>query len=140
MSTQPLSIRFDRSVRERLHDQARRQGLKPSAMAQRLVDEGLRMNDHPGVVFRDGPTGRRAGLAAGPDVWEVVSVLEQQDHRGEAAVHAVVDAMGLSERQVRAAIAYCAAHEPEVRRRIEDNERAAGDAQAAWEAQQRLLA
>jgi len=30
------------------------------------------MMEHPGVLFRTGPTGRRAGLAAGPDVWEVV--------------------------------------------------------------------
>lgn len=28
--------------------------------------------EHPGIVFRPGPTGRRAGLAGGPDVWEVV--------------------------------------------------------------------
>jgi uncharacterized protein DUF5615 len=28
--------------------------------------------ERPGVIFRTGPTGRRADLAAGPDVWEVV--------------------------------------------------------------------
>lgn len=33
------------------------------------------MEAHPGIVFRDGPSGRRAGLAAGPDVWEVVGLL-----------------------------------------------------------------
>ena len=30
------------------------------------------MEDHPGIAFRDGPTGRRAALAAGPDIWEGV--------------------------------------------------------------------
>lgn len=29
------------------------------------------MDDHPGIVFSDQPTGRRAGLAVGPDGWEV---------------------------------------------------------------------
>lgn len=137
---QPLSIRFERAVRERLQQRARTSGMSPSALAQRFVDEGLRMTEHPGIVFRDGPTGRRAGLATGPDVWEVISALQHQDERGEKAVRAVVEATGLSDRQVWAAIGYFAAHEDEIRRRIEDNRRAAEDAEAAWEAQQRLLA
>src|SRR6185437_9845048 len=41
-------------------------GEATSGLVVRLVDEGIRMAEHPGVVFRDGPTGRRAGLAAGP--------------------------------------------------------------------------
>ncbi len=114
--------------------------MSPSALAQQLVDEGLRMIAHPGIVFRDGPTGRRAGLAMGPDVWEVISVLQRQEQRGEPALQALAEATGLSERQVGAAVAYFAAHEHEIHRRIEDNERAAKDAATAWEAQQRLLA
>lgn len=27
------------------------------------------MDEHPGIVFRSGPAGRRAGLAGGPDIW-----------------------------------------------------------------------
>ncbi len=135
-----MSIRFERGVRERLQERARTSGTSPSGLAQRLVDEGLRMSEHPGIVFRDGPTGRRAGLASGPDVWEVISVLQQQEQRGDAAVHAVIDAMGLSDRQVRGAIGYFVAHEQEIRRRVEDNHKAAREAAASWEAQQRLLA
>lgn len=37
--------------------------------------EGLDTLHHPGIVYRDGPTGRRAALAMGPDVWEIVSAL-----------------------------------------------------------------
>ena len=40
-----------------------------SSIGERQIDEGLRMEAHPGIVFRNGPSGRRAGLAAGPDVW-----------------------------------------------------------------------
>ena len=43
------------------------------------------MDDHPGIVFRDGPTGRRAGLAAGPAVWEVIDGLEPSA-RGELEI------------------------------------------------------
>jgi hypothetical protein len=38
-------------------------GEAKSRTAERLIDEGLRMEDHPGIVFRDGPAGRRAALA-----------------------------------------------------------------------------
>jgi hypothetical protein len=38
-----------------------------SALAERLIDEGLRLEAHLRVTFRDGPTGRRAALINGPD-------------------------------------------------------------------------
>ncbi len=34
------------------------------------------MEEHPGIAFRDGPVGRRAALAGGPDVWEVIETLQ----------------------------------------------------------------
>src|SRR5215469_8166139 len=39
---------------------------------RRYAEEGVRRDEHPLITFRDGPTGRRAGLVGGPDVWEVV--------------------------------------------------------------------
>jgi len=35
------------------------------------------MADHPGVIFKDGPSGRRAALSYGPDVWEVIKFLRE---------------------------------------------------------------
>jgi hypothetical protein len=35
------------------------------------------MADHPGILVKDGPTGRRAALAYGPDVWEVIKVVRE---------------------------------------------------------------
>lgn len=32
--------------------------------------------EHPGIVFRPGPMGRRAGLIGGPDVWEAVRAVK----------------------------------------------------------------
>ena len=79
----PLSIRFDPVLLERLRRRARTvPGATASALAQRLVDEGLRTAEHPGIIFKDGPTGRRAALAGGPDVWEIVNVLRELDERG----------------------------------------------------------
>lgn len=65
----PLSIRFDAALLDRLRRRAARfPGATPSGLAQRLVDEGLRQAEFPGVVFKDGPSGRRAAPALGPDV------------------------------------------------------------------------
>jgi predicted nucleic acid-binding protein len=39
------------------------------------VREGLACAAHPGIVFKPGPSGRRAALAGGPDVWEIAAAL-----------------------------------------------------------------
>lgn len=38
---------------------------------------GARGNEHPMVTLRDGPTGRRAELLGGPDVWEVATWIDE---------------------------------------------------------------
>src|SRR5664279_5957331 len=103
----PMSIRFDAKLLERLRRRARSTpGSTPSGLAQRLVDEGLRMADHPGVVFKDGPSGRRAALAFGPDVWEIVKVLREIDERGAATLAAAADLLALPEAKVGVAMHY----------------------------------
>lgn len=140
MSRSPLSIRFDQLLLERLRRRASAQETTPSGLAQRLVDEGLRSQEHPGIVFRDGPSGRRAGLAAGPDVWEVVAALRYSSARGEDAVTATAGEMGLSVRQVQTALDYYGSYSQEIDEQVAENERAAEDAYVAWQARQRLLA
>jgi hypothetical protein len=39
-------------------------GMPLSAAANRLVAEALRMAEHPAIIFRSGPTGRRAAWPA----------------------------------------------------------------------------
>lgn len=139
--TTPLSIRFDARLLERLRRRAQTSpGSTPSGLAQRLVDEGLRMADHPGVVFKDGPSGRRAALAFGPDVWEVVKVLREVDERGPSAVTAAADVLALPEAKVRVAMHYYAAYSDEIDAEIRDADDASAAAEAAWQAEQRLLA
>lgn len=41
---------------------------------------------HPRSTFEDGPSGRRAVIVGGPDVWELTSFIEQVDARGDHAV------------------------------------------------------
>lgn len=135
-----LSIRFKRpGAIERLRRRAITRGESISALGERLIDEGLRMDAHPGIVFRDGPSGRRAGLAAGPDVSEVASLL--RDLRGvlEKRVARTADQLALSPAQVRTASRYYAEFTAEIDAEIQVNLEAADHELAAWEAERRLL-
>jgi hypothetical protein len=113
-----VSVRLDDRLSERIRLRARAAGETLSDRLRRYAEEGLRRDEHPLVVFRDGPTGRRAGLAGGPDVWEVAMWVE--DLKGEAdPVSAVVLESGLARAMVEAALRYAAAYPEEVAARIE---------------------
>lgn len=112
---------MDRATLDRLEARARLRNERKSRTAERLIDEGLRMEDHPGVVFRDGPTGRRAALAIGPDVWEVIDTIKNSGLRGDEAVAAAAEWGNLSPVQVRAAVAYYAEYPAEIDDRIQVN-------------------
>lgn len=134
-----VSVRFPAVVVHRLREVAAAGSESVSGLAQRLVDEGLRMANHPGIVFRSGPSGRRAALAAGPDIWEVVALIRSLDQRGDEAVREATRWLALSERQVRIALGYYGEFPQEVDGEIEANERAAERARRSLEAQQQLL-
>lgn len=137
----PLSIRFDPVILERLRRlTSGSPGATASGLAQRLVDEGLRQTEHPGVVFKDGPSGRRAALALGPDVAEVIRALREVDERGEAAVQAVAELLALTPSRVRTAVRYYSSYEQAVDAEIAESEAASLAAERAWQTEQRLLA
>lgn len=64
------------------------------------------MMEHPGIVFRDGPTGRRAALVSGPDIWEVVGGVRGVRDDGELST--VASDLGLTRPQLDAALRYYA--------------------------------
>lgn len=124
----------------RLERGAHRRGEAKSRTAERLIDEGLRMEDHPGIVFRDGPAGRRAALGAGPDVWEVIETLKGTGLQGEAAIVATAEWGAIAPGQVRLALRYYADFQAEVEERIALNREEAVRRQAAWERERAALA
>src|SRR5687767_9047700 len=99
-----MSVRLTEVVARRLRRRAKVTSESASGLAGRLVDEGLRMESFPGIVFRLGPSGRRAALARGPDVWEVVSRLRSLDARGDHAIGEAAKWMALGEDQIRLAL------------------------------------
>jgi hypothetical protein len=135
----PFSIRMSEQTLLRLDMGARRRGEAKSRTAERLIDEGLRMEDHPSVLFRDGPSGRRAALAGGPDVWEVIETLHGTGLKGEQAIAATADWGDLSHAQVHAAVRYYADFRAEIEERIALNREEAARQHAAWERAQDAL-
>lgn len=139
--TTPVSIRFEPGLLARLRRQAAAStGANTSALAQRLVDEGLRMVDHPGIIFKDGPTGRRAALAYGPDVWEVVKFLREVDERGPAALAAAADVFALDANRIATAISYYGDYREEIDTEIDTADQASLRAEQAWSVQRDLIA
>jgi hypothetical protein len=139
--TSPLSIRFDPDLLARLRRRASAvTGASTSALAQRLIDEGLRMADHPGVIFKDGPSGRRAAVAYGPDVWEVVKFVREVDERGPAALDAAAEVFAVDVSRISTAVNYYADYADEIDAEISDAEEASARAEEAWRVQRRLIA
>ena len=134
MATVPFSARLDRSLVVRLRAQSVQEGITASQLAERFIEEGVRAAELPGIVFRPGPTGRRAGLRGGPDVWEIVRDVQAARAAGAAdPVAAVVASTDLTEDQVRLALAYHGRYPGGVDRRIAqavELERALADAAA----------
>jgi uncharacterized protein (DUF433 family) len=123
----------------RLDIGARRRGEAKARTAERLIDEGLRMEDHSGIVFRDGPSGRRAALAGGPDVWEVIETLKGSGLTGEQAVAATAEWGVLTHAQVHAAVRYYADFRDEIDERIAHNSEEADRQRTAWVRAQEAL-
>jgi hypothetical protein len=139
--TTPLSIRFAPSLLARLRQRANAMpGASAAGLAQRLIDEGLRMADHPGVIFKDGPSGRRAALAYGPDVWEVIKFLREVDERGPAAIDAAAEVFAVDAGRVGTAINYYGDYPDEIDAEIAEADEASARAEAAWRIQQQLIA
>jgi len=69
------------------------------------------------ITFRDGPTGRRAGVIGGPDVWEIVMWIGVGPV--EDAAEELISDRSITRAQVDAALAYCAAYPEEIQARID---------------------
>jgi hypothetical protein len=136
----PVSIRFrSAEVAEQLKAEAGARHVSSSALAEELIEEGLRTRRHPLIVFRDGATGRRAGLVGGPDVWEVIGGLVGGDVPTEDRLDRAVEVFGLSARQVEAALDYYADFTDEIDGELAANVAAVDEAETAWRRRQGLL-
>jgi hypothetical protein len=113
-----VSVRLDDALAGRLRLRARAAGETLSDRLRRYAEEGTRHDEHPQITFRDGPTGRRAGLLGGPDVWEVAMWLEDLAAEPDPLA-ALLEDSTLTQSQIEAAMRYRVAYPEEIAARIE---------------------
>ena len=125
MPTPATSLRIPEETREVIESSARRSGRDFSSVANEMLAEAVKMRRIPGVLFADSPLGRVAQVAGtGLAVWEIVRTyreLAEDWARLQTAYH------WLTERQLRAALAYSVAYPDEIQRRLAAEEESSAD-------------
>lgn len=120
MPTVQKSIRIHEKTLKEIEQIARDTGKEFSVVANELLDEAVKMQRCPGIVFTEGTTGRRARISGtGIEVWEVIATYKGVDedvNRLKKAYH------WLSELQLRSAIVYYKTYPEEIDLLIKQNE------------------
>lgn len=137
--TASTSFRISDAARRRLASRAAHEGTSATALLDRLILEGVDLLDYPGIVFRGPAHDRRAALAAGPDVWEIILRLRELGGSQEERIITLSDESGLHPRLIRIAVDYAAEHADETRRRIERNQASAKRSRRTSEQREFLL-
>ena len=119
----PTSFRLPEELLERLEQEAAASGTSTTSLVASLLSEGITTRRFAGVVYRNGPTGRRAALVGGPDVWEVIRDVRHARGRGDKRLAKVAATTGLTLPQVRLAVDFYTVNPEEVDHRIEADER-----------------
>lgn len=68
----PVSVRLPNSTEAKVRRIAAIEHRSFADTVKLLTEEAIKQREFPEIVFADGPTGRRASLRNGPDVWEVL--------------------------------------------------------------------
>lgn len=110
-------IRVPEELQLAIEREMERRGIREwSTMVVELLEEAVRSRRAPGIVFVDGPTGRRPVVAgSGLEVWEVVSTWKEVG-RNYDRLRTAYDWM--TEPQLRAAVSYYELYGDEVDARL----------------------
>ena len=134
-----LSVRVDDDLLQRLEDECRRSGQSRSALAKQLLEEGLRMQRHPGIVFRPGATGRRPALAGGPAVWVVARIFREWEGPPGEMTPFITENLAITAQQVSVAAGYYAEYRDEIDDWLDRLDEEADRAKAEWMRQRAIL-
>ena len=94
MATTPITTRLPEWMDREIRAYWKRHGEKPSSGDRRVIEEWWVTENLPRLEFRDGVSGRRVGVRAGPDVWEVVLVAREYHHDIERVEAHAITAIG----------------------------------------------
>jgi hypothetical protein len=134
------SFRISDTAKTMLASRAAREGMTATALLDQLIIEGIDQLDYPGITFRGRTHDRRAALAAGPDVWEIVARLQELDGSEEQRISQLSAESELHPRNIRIALDYAADHPDEVQERIRRNRAMAEQSRKTAQQREALLA
>jgi hypothetical protein len=127
----PLSLRFKEDTLQRLYFQAKLAGVPPRTLAQRMVEEAIRMTEHPLIDFTDNGPVRRAFLrGTGIEVWEMIDIVKAHDGDIAAAAESTDKPIGV----VEAAVAYYGDYPGEIDDLVQANREFSERERAAYHA------
>lgn len=132
MVSKHLSVRINDELLQDLEEECRKSGQSRSAVAKRFLEEGLRMERHPRIVFRPGPAGRRPALVDGPDVWVLGRLFRERESPQEHLAESIADEMALRPDQVEAAARYYDEFREEIDAWLDRLDAEADRAEAEW--------
>ncbi|MEK6692907.1 MAG: hypothetical protein AABY44_05710 [Nitrospirota bacterium] len=113
------SIRIDKKTLSEVESLLQTKKETFSSLTSELIAESVKMRKCPGIVFVDGPAGRRARIeGTGIDVWELVSAYQELNNNLSALKKAF---HWLTDRQIMAAIGYAKTYPEEIKRLIKMN-------------------
>lgn len=135
----PTSFRLPEQLLNRVDAEAAARGMSVTALVSTLLDEGLKTSRFPGIVYRDGPAGRRAGLLGGPDVWEVIRDLKGAPGEGELRIKSLAQELAITDRQIHLALDFYATFPEEIDALLDANSRAAEQVRQLVATRERLL-
>jgi uncharacterized protein (DUF433 family) len=116
----PLSLRLPAELLTEIRKEAKRSARPASQVIQTTLEEGMRMRRCPGIIFTNGPAGRRATVAGtGIDVWEVVRVSKSVGGNFKATARALPQ---LSRPQIDSALHYYRLYTQEIDERLDSEE------------------
>jgi uncharacterized protein (DUF433 family) len=134
---QPFALRIPPRTLAHLKRRAREAGQPQAALAERYLEEGLRMDEHPLISFRDGASGRRpALLGTRLDVADVIETIWQNDRSVEQAAAY----LELPVDRVEACLRYYADYRDEVDEWIDHSRAIAEREEARWQRRGEALA
>ena len=134
------SFRISDAAKARLATYAAREQVSATSVLERLIIESLDALEFPGIVHR-GPDGdRRAALADGPDVWEIVARLRDLEGAEEQRIADLTAETDVHPRLIRLALDFAAAHPDAITLRIRRNDALATESERRARVREALLA
>jgi uncharacterized protein (DUF433 family) len=122
MSTEQITLKIDSQRLAEAQALAIQTGASMEHLLSESLNEAIKMRRCPGIIFVDGPAGRRPVVTGGLEVWEIVEAWKGGCQGDFACLQETFH--WLTEHQLRAALRYYELYPAEIDAWIEKNARA----------------